>query len=102
LALAIIVFAINNRTDVMVDVWPLPYAASVPVFAIAFIGIFVGFLWGGLVAWFGAGGIRQRARALRREVETEKREATYLKRRIERLETAEKEAAIPPAPLQAS
>lgn len=102
LALAVIVFAINNRGEVSVDLWPLPYAASAPVFAIAFLGILVGFLWGGMVAWFGAGGTRRRARQLSRQVETEKQEVVFLKRQLERLQTAEKEAAIPPAPVRAS
>lgn len=101
-ALAVIVFAVNNRQAVEIDTWPLPYMIEMPIFAVALIGVFVGFLWGGFVAWVGAGKTRRRARELMRRVESDQRDMAILKHKIERLEAAEKRAAIPPPPADAA
>ena len=101
LSVIIIVFAVLNREPVELDLW-LYQTPFIPVFVIFLIGIFIGFIWGGLVAWFSAGKSRQRARDLYRRVEAGEREKATLRRQIEKLQAGEKRAAIPPPPADAA
>ena len=101
LSLVIIVFAVNNRQPVELDLW-IYDTPPIPLFAVALLGIFIGFIWGGIVAWFSAGKYRQRARDLYRRVEADEREKATLRRQIEKLEAAERRAAIPPPPADAA
>jgi uncharacterized integral membrane protein len=101
LSLVIIIFAVLNREPVELDLW-VYQTPPVPVFGVAMIGIFIGFLWGGLVAWFSAGKYRQRIRNLRRRLEADEREKLTLRRQIEKLQAGEKRAAIPPPPADAA
>jgi uncharacterized integral membrane protein len=57
-------FAISNLETVDLSLWPLPdeWALSVPAFAVALGGLFIGFVAGGIVAWLNAGRARARAR----------------------------------------
>lgn len=76
LALLVVSFAVSNRDSVALGLWPLPFMAELPVFALV-LGTFVlGFVAGGLVAWAGQHGHRaaerrhqSRADRLEREVE---------------------------------
>ena len=102
LALAIIVFAVNNGRVIAIDVWPLPYSPEVPVFAIGLVGLFAGFLFGGIVAWLRAGKTRQRNRDLYRRLESDQRDKAALLHKIKKMEDAERRAAIPPPPPTAS
>jgi uncharacterized integral membrane protein len=101
LSLVIIIFAVLNREPVELDLW-VYQTPPVPVFGVAMIGIFIGFLWGGLVAWFSAGKYRQRIRNLRRRLQADEREKLTLRRQIEKLQAGEKRAAIPPPPADAA
>lgn len=98
LALAITIFAINNGALVDLDTWPLPYTLQVPVFAIGVASLFVGFLFGGIVAWLRAGKTRRRSRDLYRRVESDQREKAIMAQKIKKMEDAERRASIPPAP----
>lgn len=99
LFLVVIVFAISNNSLVEVSLWPvLTDAVLFPLYGVVLIGIFAGFVLGAVVAWLQGGGSRQRARRLRREVAQEQLDAKALRERLVRLEAAEKEATIPPAP----
>ncbi|MBK8906797.1 MAG: DUF1049 domain-containing protein [Rhodospirillales bacterium] len=102
LALAIIIFAVNNGAMVDLDTWPLPYTPQVPVFAIGLIGLFIGFLFGGIVAWLRAGKTRRRSRDLYRRVESDQRDKAILAQKIKKMEDAERRASIPPAPTSTS
>ncbi len=101
LSLIIIVFAVSNRQPVELDLW-VYQTPPIPLFAVVLVGIFIGFIWGGVVAWFSAGKSRQRARDLYRHVETDEREKATLRRQIEKLQAGEKRAAIPPPPADAA
>ena len=101
LSLVIIVFAVNNRQPVELDLW-IYQTPAIPVFAVVLVGIFIGFIWGGLVAWFSAGKSRQRVRNLYRRVEGDEREKATLRRQIEKLQAGERRAAIPPPPADAA
>lgn len=62
LAIVLVVFAVNNRSAVEVDLWPLGLAISLPLFVYVFLGAGVGILIGSLFVWFSGGTIRKLAR----------------------------------------
>lgn len=67
-ALALAIFAIANRGQVDIDLWPLPQSIGVPLYAAVFGAALVGFLIGAVVTWYSAWTHRLRARrALRRD-----------------------------------
>jgi uncharacterized integral membrane protein len=101
LSVVIIVFAVLNREPVELDLW-VYQTRPIPAFVLTLIGIFIGFIWGGIVAWFSAGRYRQRIRDLRRRLEADEREKAILRRQIEKLQAGEKRAAIPPPPADAA
>lgn len=101
LSLVIIVFAVLNREPIEVDLW-VYQTPLIPAFVLTLIGVFIGFIWGGIVAWFSAGKHRQRIRDLRRRREADEREKAILRRQIEKLQAGEKRAAIPPPPADAA
>lgn len=101
LSLIIIVFSVNNRQLVEIDLW-LYETPPIPLFLVALVGIFIGFIGGGLVAWVGAGKSRARARQLHRGLEAQEREKAILRRKLEKLEAAERQATIPLPPADAA
>jgi uncharacterized integral membrane protein len=95
LAAAIIVFSVNNRTEVILDLWPLGVVtAPLPVFAVVLASMVVGFVAGGLTAWNSAGRTRRRARAEAKRADQAERDLVAVQSRINDLQTAE----IPDAP----
>lgn len=103
IGLAVLVFAVVNRHETVIDLWPFPYSMTVPVFAVAIACVFVGFLWGGVVAWAGAGQARHRAREYARRYDAQQRELAALRGKVEAADAARKSAmvALPPAPSSA-
>ena len=88
MAAAIIVFSVNNRTDVVLDLWPLDTVpVPVPVYALALAAVVVGFLAGGVVAWNSAGKSRRRARTESRRADQAERDLAAAQDRIERLQS---------------
>jgi lysylphosphatidylglycerol synthetase-like protein (DUF2156 family) len=83
-ALVAISFALTNRQDVTIGLWPLPFELSVPFFVAALIGVLLGFLAGGLVAW--AAQHRNRARARRETRRAERLEQELAAERAARAE----------------
>ena len=52
LAAVIIVFSLNNRAAVILDLWPLDILAfPIPLFSVALVCMVAGFLIGGLIFW---------------------------------------------------
>jgi len=94
-------FAISNLDPVELSLWPLPdeWAIPVPVFAVALGGLFIGFVAGGIVAWFSAGRARARARTAERAVRTRDIEIEELRRKVQEAERANAalQAEVPPA-----
>ena len=68
--IAIVLFAVSNRQLVDLHFWPLSESLEVPVYAAGLVTMLAGFLIGGLVVWFGALEIRQRALTAERELRT--------------------------------
>jgi uncharacterized integral membrane protein len=100
ISVVVLVFTVVNTR--MVDVNLFVYTIPLPVFAIALIGVFVGFVWGGMIAWLHAGKARQRARNYARQAESERRETAILRERLRKFESAEKQATIPLPPANAA
>ncbi len=101
IALAVL-FALSNRGSVELSIWPLPFSLPAPVYLVALGGLAVGFFAGGIVAWFGAGRTRARARAAERTVRAREVELEDLRRKVKEAEIAEARnkavSAAPPTP----
>ena len=74
----VILFAISNRTIVVLDIWPLPFQPPVPFYMPVLTAAFLGFLGGAIVAWISASNVRRRARLAARK-------ATGLEKDLEKL-----------------
>lgn len=100
-AAVIVVFSVNNRAEVTLDLWPLDVvSAPLPVFLIVLGGLVAGFFAGGFVSWRSAGRSRARARAEARRADQAERELVAAQDRIEKLlsEPAEVDQDIPKLP----
>jgi hypothetical protein len=94
-----ILFALSNREFVELSIWPLPFAVPVPVYVVALGGLALGFFAGGIVAWFGAGRTRGRARAAERTLRGREVELEDLRRKVKEAEIAEaRKKAAPTSP----
>ncbi len=88
LAVVVVVFSLNNRTEVVLDLWPLDVMAMpIPVFAVVLAAMVAGFLVGGLVVWNSAGRTRQRARAEARRAKRAERDLLAAQERLNGLQT---------------
>ncbi len=98
LGIIVIAFTVFNTGQVRIHFWPLA-PMTLPIFLIALGGVFIGFLFGAVVAWFGFSRTRGKLRETSRQLETTSREAAIQRRRIEKLESQEKPSAakLPPA-----
>jgi putative membrane protein len=67
-ALAVILFAVSNRQEVEITLWPLPLQIDTGVYAVVLMAVLVGFIGGMVAAWMAAGGVRRERRRLRSEV----------------------------------
>lgn len=85
LAIAVI-FAVNHRQTVTIDLWPLPLAVEPPMYLIVLGAIFVGFLLGGGVVWWSQGRNRRRARDHRARAEEAEHELNVVQSKLERTE----------------
>ena len=101
LAAVIIVFSVNNRTEVRLDLWPLEAATvPLPVYLIVLVCTVAGFFVGGVIAWRSAGRTRSRARTQARRADQAERELASAQDRIDRLlsEAEDTDRNIPKLP----
>lgn len=95
LTIAALVFAIANRQSVTLDLWPFEIELSAPLFIVVLLSLFVGFLVGGMIAWFSAGRTRSRARSALYRAEQLERENTRLRQeRDKALDSAASHATV--------
>jgi uncharacterized integral membrane protein len=73
-AVILALFAVSNRADVGLGLWPLPFVAEVPLFLVVFLALAIGFVAGRLAAWFAARGRRREFRQRARRIEALERE----------------------------
>lgn len=93
-----VLFALSNRDYVDLSIWPLPFSMALPVYLVALAGLAVGFFAGGIVAWFGAGRSRARARAAERTIRAREVEIEELRRKVKEAEAAEPRHKGPSSP----
>ncbi len=92
-AVVFVAFSVTNRTVVAVDLWPSLYSIDMPISGVALIALFVGFIWGGIIAWVYGGRTRERVRNIYRRAESDKRELAILRQKVAKLEGANKKSA---------
>jgi uncharacterized integral membrane protein len=81
ISVIVVVFAVMNRQQVELDVWPLPWNISAPLFLFTLGLVLFGFLLGVVVMWFSGTKQRRRLRALKRELEDARIDLHELRRR---------------------
>ncbi len=64
-----VVFAVNNRAVIALDLWPAPYTLNAPVYIVTVGCFFVGFFLGALIFWLSGLGPRWQRRSLAKETE---------------------------------
>ena len=77
------VFAVDNRQDVTLEFWPLPWALPwpVPVYLLTLGAVVFGFLFGCLVMWLTGARHRRRLREARRDLDAARSELHVVKQR---------------------
>ncbi|MDE0057097.1 MAG: lipopolysaccharide assembly protein LapA domain-containing protein [Defluviicoccus sp.] len=80
-AAAFVVFAVANRHEVTLNLWPLPLEVDLPVYIAVLGALAAGMAIGGSAQWISDGRWRRRARAGRRK-------ASALERRLTLVEAA--------------
>jgi uncharacterized integral membrane protein len=74
------VFAVMNRQDVALNLWPLPWDFAVPLFLLTLLLILFGFCFGVLVMWFSGAKQRRQLRHVKRDLDEAKTELHTLRR----------------------
>jgi uncharacterized integral membrane protein len=93
-ALVVVVFVVQNRQEVEVSLWPLPFVKPAPLFGVIIACVLVGFLLGAFSAWLSGGWARKRARDLARLNDEKARQINQLHQQI----AAQKPASPGPRP----
>ena len=86
-------FAVANRGLVEISLWPFEIV-TLPLYLVLLVAVFVGFLLGGLIAYFSAGASRARAREARYRAEMLERENARLKRDTARAKEPQRSDAL--------
>ena len=97
--LVVVVFAVSNRDEVAINLWPTGLDLTIPFFAVV-LGVFLaGFLVGAAIMWLSGAKGRNRARRLRYRAEELDRELNRLQRQAEAAKAgAARTAAMPASP----
>jgi len=64
----VVLFAVSNLDSVTLRLRPFPFDMTMPIWALALIVLFVGFVLGAIVTWIGDRKRRREARQLARRV----------------------------------
>lgn len=76
LAVLLVVFAVANRHEIRLELWPLPFALDLPAYLAVFGAALIGLAVGAAATWLAGSRGRGRAR-------TERRRAAALERQLE-------------------
>jgi uncharacterized integral membrane protein len=82
-AFIVVTFVVQNRQEVEVSLWPLPFVKPAPLFAIIIACVLLGFLLGAISTWLSGGGTRKRARELARLNSEKAQQISQLRQQIE-------------------
>lgn len=75
-----ILFAVSNRETVELTLWPLPYAATLPLFVTILAMLVIGFLIGAGFMWIEVLRARRQLRIVRRVADQQEQELNRLRR----------------------
>jgi uncharacterized integral membrane protein len=92
---AVVLFALDNRGDLVLGFWPVPWKVSLPIYLWVLGFVLAGFLFGGVVAWISGHRKRAALHRARLEVERLQDEVAELQRRLAAAETAQRAPAAP-------
>ncbi len=94
LAVVLAVFAVANRQEMRIDLWPLPWAVDVAVYLAVLLPLVAGAVIGGLAVWAAGHGARRAARTERKRAQSLDRQLAALQARQDEQHTAL--PALPP------
>ena len=77
-AVAVTVFAVNNRGETVIDLTPAPYTLTAPLYLMVLLPALAGFIAGICADWFAQGKWRRKAREMRKRVTRLEAEAIHL------------------------
>ncbi len=80
-ALVSVSFAVSNRQEVAVTLWPFPFALDLSLYIIVLTSVLAGFVVGSLATWLAAGKHRRRVRKQRTEIRNLESELDTLRSR---------------------
>lgn len=89
----IVSFAVSNRQNVDMALWPLPETLNVQLFWVFLFGLVVGAVLGGLGAWLGGMRKRRDGRKMRRKAEDLEGQLRVIRQQQEAAETKAYEEA---------
>ena len=81
LLVLLVTFALSNSHDVRVALWPVPGAVEIPVSIALLVAMAVGVLFGAVMLWVPALGLRRRARRAEQAAELLESQIRQLKAR---------------------
>ncbi len=81
-AVALAVFAVSNRENVALGLWPLPSLVELPLYLVILAALVLGFVAGELVAWIASRHWRREVRISRRRVAALERELAATQARL--------------------
>jgi uncharacterized integral membrane protein len=87
-AVIAIVFAVINRHDVLLDLWPLPWEIQLPLYLLVLGALALGLIVGGALVWISAGSSRGRARSEGRRANAMAYEVDQLRQENQALQSA--------------
>ena len=99
LLLILVVFSVNNRDAVVLNLWPLRYEAALPLFLVVLGSLVVGVLLGLFLEWVFEGRNRSALRSERRRSAASERELKKLRQEESRRPRQGGEPAALQAPL---
>lgn len=99
--IAVVVFALNNKTPVILDLWPFGVTIEMPVYLAFLLALVAGALIGGFAAWLGQGRARSALReqayqgeVARRELNAEREKTAILQRELDHQRVAGKQPDV--------
>lgn len=85
-AVAVLVFALNNRQGVAIDLWPFGIVVEMPVYLAFLVLLGIGALIGGIVSKLAGGAARASYRTVKYELEVKSRELEKINSKCQSLE----------------
>lgn len=80
IAACLVIFAVANRGPTTLNLWPLPFAATLPLYIVLLGALAFGIILGGIIAWVSGHRWRRRAREAERRIEALDRQLATLTR----------------------